>query len=104
MRNPSRSGPASAKRGLGLPLPVWLAFAGILLIIAGLVFATQIGKESTFTPEVTGSPRLEVDKELADLGKVPLGKWVEVSFDLRNVGDRPLRFLEKPSIELVEGC
>ena len=104
MKRVQRGGPSPAKRWLGLPLPVWLGAAGLVLIVAGIFFAGRSGKESDFTPEVAGSPRLEVDKEMIDLGEVQLGKWVEVSFEVQNVGDRPLRILEKPWIEVVEGC
>ncbi len=51
-----------------------------------------------------GSGRLRVDKELVDLGDVRLGHTVDASFVLTNVGDSPLRFLEDPYIEVVEGC
>ena len=104
MKREQRRSPAPAKAWLGLPLPVWLGVPGIILIVAGLLFASQRGKPSALTPEVTGSPSLKVDKELVDLGEVQLGKWVEVSFEVQNVGDRPLRFLEKPWIEVLEGC
>jgi hypothetical protein len=104
MKREQRRVPAPARRWLGLPLPVWLGFTGVILIVAGLLFATQRGNRSDFTPEVTGSPSLKVDREVADLGEVQLGKWVEVSFELQNVGDRRLQILEKPWIEVVEGC
>jgi hypothetical protein len=45
-----------------------------------------------------------VDKEKVDLGEVKLGKTVEVSFELTNVGDQTLRFSEQPFIEVKEGC
>ena len=54
--------------------------------------------------EVKGSPSLQVDQDMVDLGTVKLGKTVEVSFILTNVGDQTLRFSEQPYIEVVEGC
>jgi hypothetical protein len=52
----------------------------------------------------TGAPRLKVDKQSVDLGDVPLGQTVAVAFELTNSGEGPLRFLEAPYIEVVEGC
>jgi hypothetical protein len=54
--------------------------------------------------EVKGSPSLKVDQEKIDLGDVKLGKTVEVTFMLTNVGDQPLRFSKAPYIEVAEGC
>ena len=54
--------------------------------------------------EVNGSPSMKVDKEQVDLGDVKLGQTVEVTFQVTNVGDQPLRFEEQPYIEVVEGC
>jgi hypothetical protein len=45
-----------------------------------------------------------VDKEQVDLGNIPLGQTVEVTFNVANVGDQQLRFTEAPYVELVEGC
>ena len=104
MKREQRRSPAPAKAWLGLPLPVWLGVPGIILIVAGLLFASQRGKPSALTPEVTGSPSLKVDKEKVDLGNVKLGQFVEVTFNLTNVGDQPLRFSKEPYIEVKEGC
>jgi hypothetical protein len=54
--------------------------------------------------EVNGAPSIKVDKEQVDLGDVKLGKTVEVTFKVTNVGDQTLRFQEQPYIEVVEGC
>jgi hypothetical protein len=56
------------------------------------------------TPEVTGAPKLKVDKSDVDLGDVQLGQTVEVAFELTNAGDRQLRFTDVPYVEVVEGC
>ena len=104
MSKARKGGQSSPKRWLGLPLPACIGALGVVVIIAGVVFGSQSRKASAFTAEVAGSPRLKVDKELVDLGKVPLGTWVEASFDLQNVGDGPLKILKKPWIEVVEGC
>ncbi len=35
---------------------------------------------------------------------MPLGQTVEVSFQVSNAGDQPLRFSQAPYIEVLEGC
>ena len=89
-----------------LPTPVLLVLAGIVLV-AGALFAVWKSGQSAGSQvpiEVKGSPSLEVDRDSVDLGDVPLGKTVTVSFQLANVGDETLRFSEKPYIEVREGC
>lgn len=54
--------------------------------------------------QVNGAPRLTVDREKVDLGDVPLGKTVSVTFELANVGDQPLRFKEPPYVTVAAGC
>jgi hypothetical protein len=53
---------------------------------------------------VKGTPAMRVDKELVDLGNLELDKTVQVTFNITNVGDQTLRFIEQPYIEVVEGC
>jgi hypothetical protein len=89
------------KAGMGA---VALAAAGLLLL--GLAaFALWRGASTPkVTPEVTGAPKLKVDKSDVDLGNVQLGQTVEVAFELTNAGDRQLRFTDVPYVEVVEGC
>lgn len=84
-----------------LPLMMALAGAAILLIAVFLAFQK---KPTSFTPEVIGSPSLKADKERVDLGNVKLGQMVQVSFEIKNVGDQPLKFSRAPYIEVKEGC
>jgi hypothetical protein len=84
-----------------------LALVGLggLLLVALAVFIIKNNQPGPKVPvEVSGSPRLKVDKEKVDLGDVKLGKVVEVAFTLSNVGDTPLKVSEAPYIEVVEGC
>jgi hypothetical protein len=84
-------------------LPIFLVLGGALILIIAAFFAFQ-KKPSSFTPEVTGRPNLTADKTSVDLGDEKLGNPVEVSFELKNTGDRPLQFSKAPYIELIEGC
>ena len=89
-----------------LPTPLLLVLAGIVLI-AGAFFAVWRSGQSSgpqVSVEVNGSPSLKVDQDKVDLGDVPLGKTVSVSFELSNTGDQPLRFSQTPYVEVVEGC
>jgi hypothetical protein len=87
------------------PLVAILAVLGGLALMA-VALSSLSGRESTRPApiEVTGQPRLKVDKELVDLGNVRLGQTVDASFMVTNVGDKPLVFEEVPYIEVVEGC
>lgn len=87
-------------------IPLLLGLGGlVLLVAAGLaIWAGNNPKAGKTSIEVNGSPSLKVDKEKVDLGDVKLGKTVDVSFELTNVGDQPLRFSEAPYIEVKEGC
>ncbi len=85
----------------------WLA----ITILAGLILlglTTFLSWRGQSRPgaaiEVSGRPSLKVSQETIDLGNVRLGQTVQASFELTNVGDRPLRFAEAPYIEVVEGC
>jgi hypothetical protein len=85
-------------------LPILLALGGLLLIAAAAFSLTRSKADPNFKPVVTGSPSLKADQEKVDLGDVPLGKTVQASFVLTNVGDKPLSFTEEPYIEVLEGC
>lgn len=80
-----------------------MALAGAAILIIAALFALQ-NKPASFTPEVTGSPSLKADKKKVDLGDVKLGQTVQVSFEISNVGDQPLKFSKAPYIEVKEGC
>jgi hypothetical protein len=88
---------------------LWLAVVGaVLLVISGLglVWMSSDAGEVTLdvTPEVSGAPRLAVDRDVIDEGYIKLNNTVRTTFRLRNVGDEPLHILGEPAVELVEGC
>ncbi len=87
-------------------MPIWLPLiiiAGVALIGVAVISGNRAATPA-FTPEVSGAPVLRVDKEKVDLGTIPLGQTVEVKFEVTNVGDQPLRFKERPYVEVIEGC
>jgi hypothetical protein len=87
------------------PVPMLLALAGVLIVTAALVLRAQSNRQTeVFIPQANGGPKLSVDKETIDFGKVKMGKMVQASFKVTNLGDGDLRFLKAPYIEVVEGC
>jgi hypothetical protein len=87
--------------------PVWpmvLLFAGGLLLVIGAVSVLNKPSQPKAAVEVSGAPSLKVDQEKVDLGDVTLGRTVEVTFKLMNVGDQTLRFSKAPYIEVLKGC
>lgn len=88
-------------------LPLVLLVVGGLLLIGAALFALLRSNQpaSTGAPvEVAGLPSLKVDQDMVDLGEVPLDQPVNVTFQLTNVGDQPLRFTQEPFIEVAQGC
>ncbi len=90
------------------PWPFMVMGVGAVLIIVVGFLAWRGGtsgtKAASATPQVTGSPRLSVDRDSIDFGKVPLGETVQADFKLKDVGDQPLRILAQPRVELAKGC
>ncbi|MBZ0309053.1 MAG: DUF1573 domain-containing protein [Anaerolineae bacterium] len=83
----------------------------VLLVIVGAFFLLRGGDEDVtkeidpnFTPDVTGSPRLEVAQDIQDFGDVPFEQMVTSAFTIKNVGDEPLVIQREPQVELVRGC
>ena len=98
-----RPAPRSAQEPA--PWAVLLIMGGVLLLGVAAYFMWGNGAGGlSAAVEVKGSPRLKVDQDKIDMGELKLGQTVEAKFRLTNVGDQPLRFAEKPYIEVVEGC
>lgn len=77
---------------------------GLLLVAAALALALNGTGVSSGSGAGTGDPRLAVDRQEVNLGDVPLGEPVSVSFTLTNTGDGPLTFTRQPFVQVVEGC
>ncbi len=100
-----RSQKVIPKKNQGFPL--WLPLiivAGAALIVVAVVSGNNTAPAAQPAIEVKGAPALTVDKEKVDFGNVTLGQTVEVKFEVTNGGDQPLRFKEKPYVEVAEGC
>jgi hypothetical protein len=85
-----------------------MIFAGIFAahIIGFAAFGLLIPKgEQGFAPQIVGAPSLAViGSDLIDHGDVAVSTFVESTFQVQNVGDKPLFIIGDPFIEVVEGC
>lgn len=105
----SKSRQRSRKDGFIIPkkyLPLLAVAAGVLVIGVAILLITMAGgaADPNFAPQVTGAPKLVVDQPFYDLGDFHFNTLAQVTYTLRNVGDQPLRILEQPQVQVVEGC
>lgn len=88
--------------GRGQPLPIILLFsAAALLFVAGVLlwWSTASSENGTNT-----GPRLAVDREEIDFGRVPLDKTVRAVFTITNDGDSTLTLDASSPVQVLEGC
>jgi hypothetical protein len=68
------------------------------------VFVFQVMGERGGASGASG-PRLAVDRERIDFGRVVYDKTVRAVFAVKNVGDQPLQIAERQiAVKVVEGC
>ncbi len=86
------------KRVVGLLL---LVAAGLLLVAC----ATSGPRVEKAEPvgRFAGGPRLAFDQSVVDYGNVAFGQEVRATYQMKNVGDRPLT-IKKVDVKTVEGC
>jgi hypothetical protein len=78
------------------PWPL-VAFGGVLLILAAVLFANQGGDGG-------GTPSIAIDQHKIDYGDVKFNTNKSFAIKVTNMGSGTLRFKEEPYIEVVEGC
>lgn len=107
-KHPSSGGKASPSSQKRSYLPFLLLGGGALLaLIVGILVLYKPGDQSSppNTPaQVTGKPRVALDKTQIDFGDVKLGKTVQATFRVSNAGDQPLKIVEQPLVEVQRGC
>jgi hypothetical protein len=84
------------------PLLLW-GIAGLVVVLAAGFFVFRKGP-AAYTPSASGGPRLQTEQTQEDLGNIKLGTTVQVSFNVKNVGDQPLIFTQAPYVEVKVGC
>lgn len=83
-------------------LPLFLLFgAAAILFVAGVVLWWTTA--STETAARTG-PRLSVDRNEIDFGRVPLDKSVRAVFTITNEGDSTMTLDASSPVQVLEGC
>jgi hypothetical protein len=92
-RRMSSKQPANARRGFRLAL-VLVAVAVVGLALAMWSAGRALG----------GKPSLAVDKTAIDLGRVPFDTYTDPAFKITNVGSAPLKIIDKPKVEVAQGC
>jgi hypothetical protein len=97
-----RSKAPKRRRTRKVPLGLAIGAAVVLALALYLTPASRMRIASVL--DGSGTPVLQVDRNIVDLGDVALGKWAIASFALTNVGDGPLRFAKAPYVEAVAGC
>jgi hypothetical protein len=85
-------------------LLLWLALTALGLVVISGWLISNSSAWTKMSGGKTSGPRLSVEKETIDHGKVKLGVPVYDSVRVTNLGDQPLRFIEEPSIEVAQGC
>lgn len=98
VRSPAQKGPSPAL----VLIVVGIVLVGLVVLVIAL--GTRQQTQTSSTPAVTGAPSAAVEVDTVDHGTVRFGQQVESAFVIRNVGDEPLRILQTPRVELVEGC
>lgn len=82
-----------------------LAVIGALvLIVAGVIVLSKPAPVSTAGSATGGEPRVAVDQEKLDFGKVRMNAPVTAAFKVKNTGSGPLQILGQPQVRVVEGC
>lgn len=108
-RSPHKSRRPKARKVLGIPVATlpWIVGALVILPIIGVLLFGQPAAGSVdpgFVAKVKGAPSLQVAQTFFDLGDQHFNNTVKVVYDLQNVGDRPLRILQVPQVQVREGC
>ncbi len=98
-----KKGRRRGQGGLG-----WLVAAGIAalaLLLGGLYVANQSGASTVAVnkPTVTQGS-LKIDPGEINMGDIKLGRTVDASFKIQNVGDKTVTITDAPFIEVVKGC
>ena len=88
-------------RGLAPRIAVLAGLALLALAVAGVWLSSRAPAESG--PGTLG-PRLAVNQERLDLGRLPFNQMARAEFTLTNRGDRTLQLDASAPVRVLEGC
>lgn len=82
----------------------WVTMALLVtLILVGCRPSTPVPQEAPAGGNPASGPRIAMEKDYLDFGKVAYDQVVRARFPFRNVGDAPL-ILKEASVSVLEGC
>jgi len=87
--------------------PSWLfpvVAIGVIVVVIGAVLVISQSNQSGVAITVNGKPNVSVDKSVIDFGDVHFGNPVTAIFTVSNSGDQPLKLLQPPQLEVLQGC
>jgi hypothetical protein len=77
---------------------------GIILLGGALLVIRSNSVGNMVAPKVTGAPAIEVEQSYFNLGDIRFNTMARVIYMITNVGDQPLKILERPQVQVLEGC
>lgn len=87
--------------------PAWLfpviGIAVVVVLIGAFLLINQ-SNQSGVAITVNGQPHVAVDKSVVDFGDVHFDKPVTATFTVSNSGDQPLKLVQPPQLEVLQGC
>lgn len=87
--------------------PAWLlpvVAIAVIVIAIGAVLVISQSNQPGVAITVNGKPNVTVDKSVVDFGDVHFGNPVTAVFTVSNSGDQPLKLLQPPQLEVLQGC
>ena len=72
------------------------------IVVGGLLLVGALAV-SALRPQPSEG-QLVFTPESVDLGRIPLGQAAPFRYQMRNVGDQPVRIVSQPNVVAVEGC
>jgi hypothetical protein len=81
----------------------------VAIVVVGLLLLSNMGRDKDVVSVAQSGPErvgpLEVSATSIDLGRVPLDRWVNPTFLLRNVSEGPVTItIPRAGVETLEGC
>ncbi len=92
------------ERGQTLKTVVPVIVGILILLGVGYSFLTLTNRPTAPINAGVVGPRLQVDRDLIDLGKQHLGNTVRAVFNLKNAGDGTLTLNVPRLVTLLQGC